>query len=127
MPKPVLVSVVESPTHPNLSALYQRLGFEEIRVESQRKAISLLKKQQPAVVVAEFFYTFNTYYQAINISNLDVLLNSLVKYSPDTRVIAMVSKAEREHVDKLQTSKPLHACLVQPVSAAAMEEALTRD
>ena len=124
---PVLISVVESPTHPAFQSLYRRLGLEEIRVESQRKAIALVKKHRPAFVVAEFFYTFNTYYQAINISNLDVLLNSLVKYSPETRVIALVSKEDRPHVDELDTSLPLHACLVHPVSEAAMEEALSQN
>lgn len=127
MSKPLLISVVESPTHPNLSRLYARLGLAEVRVESQRKAINLLKQDPPAFVVTEFFYTFNTYYQAINISNIDVMLNSLVKYSPETKVIALVSKADRPHVDKLQTTHPLHAVLVHPVSEAQLEAALTQD
>jgi len=120
----ILFSIVDTPTHPGFSDLYRRLGIHEVRLESQRKAISELKKQKPDFVVAEFVYTYHTYYQAINISNLDVFLNSLVKYSPDTRVIVLVNKSDREHVDELNTILPLHAVLTLPVSEARMEAAL---
>ncbi len=119
-----LFSIIESPAHPDFSALYRRLGFEEVRLTSQRKAIAELKRRTPDFVVAEFFYTFNTYYQAVNISNLDVLLNSLVKYAPAARVIVLVSAAERQHVDALNAILPLHGVLVQPVEAAELEALL---
>lgn len=122
-----LFSIIESTTHPKLSMLYKRLGIEEVQITSQRKAISALKKQQPDYIVAEFFYTYNTYYQAINISNLDVLLNSLVKYSPETKVIVLVSKKEREHVDKLNDILPLYGVLQQPVSESDIEQLLVSD
>jgi len=120
----VLFSIVDTPTHPNFSPLYRRFGLKEIVLQSQRKAISALKRQKPDFAVAEFIYTYHTYYQAVNISNLDVFLNSLVKYSPDTRVIVLVSKADREHVDALNEIIPLHAVLTFPVSDGQMEAAL---
>lgn len=119
-----LFSIIDTPTHPNFSSLYRELGIEELRLESQRKAISALKKQKPDFVVAEFIYTYHTYYQATNISNLDVFLNSLVKYSPDTRVIVVVNKADREHVDELNSILPLHAVLTLPVADAQMRAAM---
>ena len=99
----ILYSVIESPAHPNFSALYQRLGLQEFKLGSSRKTMNQMKKQPPDYLVSEFFYGYSNNYAGINISNLDVMLYSLQKYAPDTRLIIMVSKDEREHVDKLRT------------------------
>lgn len=125
MTKPLLLSVVDSPTHPNFSALYQRLGFEELRLDSQRKAIAAVKKRAPDFIVADFIYAFSTYYQATNISNLDVLLNTLVRYAPQTKVIVLVSKEDRERAEPLNNILPLHAILMNPVGEAQLQAALT--
>lgn len=120
----LLFSVVDSPRHPNFTALYQRLGIEEVRLDSQRKAIAQLKKQKPDIIVADFVYAFSTYYQATNISNLDVLLNSLIKYQCQPKVIVLVDKSERPHVDKLNTIYPLHGVLVLPIKESELEALL---
>ena len=83
-----LFSIIESSGHPNFTELYNSLGIEEIKINSMRKTISMLKKQQPDFIVAEFFYGYGNNYAGVNISNLDVLLYSLQKYSADTKVIA---------------------------------------
>ena len=76
-----LFSIIESSGHPNFTELYNSLDIEEIKINSMRKAISTLKKQQPDFIVAEFFYGYGNNYAGVNISNLDVLLYSLQKYS----------------------------------------------
>jgi hypothetical protein len=124
MPTPALLSIVESPTHPDFSGIYRRLGINETRVGTIRKAISQLKSQTPDFVVAEFFYGYGNNYAGINISNLDVFLYSLQKFAPAARVIVMVDKTERCHVDKLNQILPLHAVLQQPVRGTAMEDLL---
>jgi len=120
----LLYSIIETPTHPALSPLYRRLGIEERRLNSQRNAIAALKREPPDFIVAEFIYGFSTYYQATNISNLDVLLSSLVKYSPQTRVIVLVKREERPQAERLAALFPLHAILEMPVSEPALEAAL---
>ncbi len=121
---PLLLSIADSPRHPNLSALYQRLGIEELRVDSQRKAISRLKTLQPDIIVADFIYAFSTYYQATNISNLDVLLHSLIKYGCESKVIVLVDKSERQHVDQLNAIYPLYGVLVLPLRESELEALL---
>jgi len=100
--RPVVFSIVESPTHPKLSALYDELGYEELVLSSMRKAMSALKKQQPDVIVAEFFYAYGTNYSSNHISNLDSLLITLQTY-PDyhPKIILIVKKLEQEFVSKL--------------------------
>lgn len=124
MAKTTLLSVIESAAHPNLSTVYTQLGIVETRVSSMRKALSLLKTQPFDYIIAEFFYGYGNNYAGVNISNLDVMLYSLQKYSPDTRVIVLVDKSEREHVDKLNRILPLHAVLQYPVSGRDMEQLL---
>ncbi|MDT8453242.1 MAG: hypothetical protein RQ936_10965 [Gammaproteobacteria bacterium] len=121
---PTLLSIIESSMHPNFGLLYHKLGFEEIIVNSIRKAISLLKNQQPDFIVAEFFYGYGNNYAGVNISNLDVLLSTLQTYSPHTKVIVIVEKSEYRHVDKLNELFPIHAVLVYPAKETEMKELL---
>lgn len=121
---PTIYSIIESPTHPNLGALYRRLGLEEIRLPSQRKAVQALKKQPPDWVVAEFFFGFGNNYAGANLSNLDVLLASLQRFAPAARVIVLVQKDQRQYVDKLAERFALHAVLVLPVDEAEMQAVL---
>lgn len=126
MTAPLLFSIVESPGHPNLADLYRRLGIEEVRLPSQRKAVQALKRRAPDLVVAEFFYGFGNNYAGANLGNLDVFLASLQKYAPGARVIVLVEKAQRQYVDKLAERFALHAVLVQPVSASDVAALLPR-
>ncbi len=89
-----------------------------------RKAISHLKKQQPDFVVADFLYGYGNNYAGVNVSNLDVFLHSLQKYAPEVKVIVMVEKEERKHIEKLTDLFTLHAVLQYPISEKEMREQL---
>lgn len=89
-----------------------------------RKAISALKAQTPDYVVAEFMYGYGNNYAGVNISNLDVFLYSLQKYSTNARIIVMVERRELQYVDKLAALFPLHAVLSMPVSEQDLENIL---
>jgi len=116
--KPVVFSVIEAPTHPKLSDLYNELGYNELQFSSVRKAISALKKQKPDIITAEFFYAFSTNYSSNYISNLDSLLITLQKY-PDyqPKIIVFVSKQEQEYVSKLAIRYLPDHVLILPVTA----------
>ena len=127
MSKVDIISVIESPMHPKFSELYTELGFSEIKVNSIRKAINLIKKQSPRYLVAEFFYAYSTNYSGVHKSNLDVLLVSLLKYSPTTRIIVFSDKEDARFIDVLDTlGFPLYATLVHPVDASQMRALLQR-
>jgi hypothetical protein len=123
----LLFSIIESPSHPRLDALYQRLGIEQVKLPSQRKAMQALKRSSPDWVVAEFFYGFGNNYAGANVCNLDVFLAALAKQAPAARVIVLVSKDQAQYVPKLAARFPLHAVLTQPVTAADVEPILAQD
>ncbi len=119
-----LFSIIESPSHPRLDALYQRLGIHQVKLASQRKAIQALKRGVPDWVVAEFFYGFGNNYAGANVSNLDVFLSSLRKMAPAARVIVLVSKEQAQYVPLLAERFPLHAVLTLPVTEDDVETIL---
>jgi hypothetical protein len=122
-----LFSIIESSAHPDASELYNSLGIKETRINSMRKTIATLKKQQPDYIVAEFFYGYGNNYAGVNISNLDVLLYSLQKYSAHTKVIVLVEKDEYQYVDKLNDIIKLHDILKYPVNRDQLQQSLTTD
>jgi hypothetical protein len=124
MDAPVLFSIIESPAHPDFSRLYARLGFDERRFASMRKAIGALKTQVPDVVVAEFIYGYGNNYAGVNVSNLDVFLYSLQKYSRNVRIIVLAERGELRYVDRLAALFPLHAVLPLPVNEQDLAQKL---
>lgn len=124
MNQKVVFSIIESPLHPDFTRLYHSLNIENVQFNSMRKSLSHLKKKKPDFVVAEFFYGYGNNYAGVNVSNLDVFLCSLQKYAPEAKVIVMVEKEERKHVDKLSALFSLHSVLQHPVSSEMMSECL---
>ena len=119
-----LVSIIESPAHPNLSALYRRLDLDEVKPRSVRDAIKGLKKNPPDYVVADFLYGYGNNYAGVNLCNLDVFLASLQKYAPHARVLVLVSRDEEPYARQLAELFPVHAILVYPVTETQVEAAL---
>ena len=124
MPRTAVFSIIESPAHPDFSAVFRSLDLEDMRFNSMRKAIAALKQRSPAFVVAEFFYGYGNNYAGVNVSNLDVFLHSLRKYAPGAKVIVLVNRAESEHIPKLQALFPIHAVLTHPVDPVDLEKAI---
>ena len=124
MPNKTIYSVIESRTHPFLTPLYNKLGLNELCFKSMRKLISKIKQEKPDFIAAEFFYGYGNNYAGVNLSNLDVMLYTLQRYSPDTKVIVFVDKKERQFVDKLEKILPLYAVFVMPVDQQALIKAL---
>lgn len=124
MPSKIIFSVIESPTHPHLAPIYNKLGYQELCFNSMRKLISAIKNDQPDYIAAEFFYGYGNNYAGINLSNLDVMLYSLQRYSPKTKVIVFVDKNEHQYVDKLNDILKLHAVLIKPVTESQIKAVL---
>jgi hypothetical protein len=75
-------------------------GHEVEYVNSMRKAIALLKKFKPDVLVAEFQYTSQFRDRD---SNLDTILSQIVSHSPHTQVVALVEEEQKMHFERLQS------------------------
>lgn len=119
-----LFSLIESPFHPALNALYQKLGIEEVRFNSARTLHRALQKQPPDFFVGEFIYGWGNNYAGTNVSNLDVTIRSLQCFAPQAKVIVFMHPREEGHIGKLLDLFPVHAVLTYPVSEQAMTAVL---
>ena len=126
MAKPLLYDIAESPLHPDLSALAERLGYERLAFSGQRKALSELKRRPPQYVITDFFYGYGNNYAGANVSNLDVLLRSLQRFAPEARVVVLADRNELTHVDKLAELFELHAIVPLPADPTDLATALTK-
>ena len=54
MSNSIVISIIESMMFPDFGVLYQRKGIEELRVDSVRKAVTLVKKQPADYIVRVF-------------------------------------------------------------------------
>lgn len=119
-----LYSLIESPFHPDLGALYQRLGLTAERFNTARNLHRALQKQKPDFFVGEFVYGWGNNYAGANVSNLDVTLRTLQPIAPQAKVIIVLRPREAAHIDKLLELFQVHAVLTYPISEPQMRAAL---
>jgi hypothetical protein len=117
---PSLLSIIELGGYPNLTPLYQRLGFDVEVVNSQRKARGLLKKKRPDVIVAE--YNFQSDFRD-RTSNLETLMAVLQRF-PEVRVVVFYLPEQAEKLAILESRFPLFAKIALPVTEAKVEPVL---
>ncbi|MGD8639070.1 MAG: hypothetical protein PVF34_01165 [Gammaproteobacteria bacterium] len=116
-----LLSINELAGCPDFSALYEQHGYQVTAVRSLRKALSLIKKLTPDVIVAEFVYA-PTY--GSQLSNFESLLAAAQASAPDASFIALVHKNDMHHFNRVK--QKFHRCLplIYPVTHRDMDHCL---
>ncbi|MCV6638749.1 hypothetical protein [Candidatus Albibeggiatoa sp. nov. NOAA] len=121
---PQLLSIVEVGGYADFTSLYQQAGFQVEKATTMRKALGLLKKQFPKVIVAEF--NFAPKYGSF-ISNVDSLMALIVGKSPSTRLVLFVHKEEHHHLQRLCQRFPTLqlTTFTYPIQVDALQQTLT--
>lgn len=117
-----LLSIVEIGGYPNFAPLYKSKGFAIETADSMRKAVKLLKKTRPAVIVAEF--NFQSDFRD-RTSSLETLMASVQKW-PDTRVIVFYDKEQRDKLERVLALFNVFETLEFPIQEQALASALDR-
>ena len=115
-----LLSIIELGGYPNFTPLYKDLGFEVEIATRMRKALGILKKYQPDVIVAEF--NFQSDFRD-RTSSLESLL-AVVQRLPATRVVVFYEKEFTPQFDMLRERLPVHRALLFPVEESALRACL---
>jgi hypothetical protein len=100
--------------------LYQELGYSVIAEWSERKAISLVRKTPPAVIVADFYHQTDF---RDRLSNLESLL-AAVQSAPNTRILVFYEAAHQAVLDKVGARLRIDAALCLPVQEDQLRTAL---
>ena len=117
---PQLLAIIELGGYPNLMPLYQKLGFSVEVVNSQRKARTWLKKNQPAVVVAE--YNYQTDFRDRS-SNLETLMAVMQKH-PEIKLLVFYPAEFARQFAMFREQHPVWAAIAFPVTPEKVEQAL---
>jgi len=91
--------------------LYQELGYTVTAEWSERKAISLVRKNPPAVIVADFYHQSDF---RDRLSNLESLL-AAVQSAPNTRVLVFYEAAHQAVLDTVSARLRVDAAFCLPV------------
>ena len=120
--KRTLLSIIELGGYPDFTPVYQQAGFTVESVPSVRKALGLLKKIDPDVIVAEF--NFQSDFRD-RTSSLESLL-AVVQRMPRTKVTVFYENEQAHQLAKLMARFPVHEALAYPIDARKLEESLRR-
>jgi DNA-binding NtrC family response regulator len=120
--KPTLLSITELGGYPDFTPLYRQAGYDVESVASVRKALTLLKKSQPDVIVAEFNYQSDFRDRT---SSLESLL-AVVQRSPKTKVIVFYENEYAHQLAKLQLRLPVYEAFAYPIDARKLADSLSR-
>ena len=101
--------------------LYQELGYTVVTEWSERKAISLLRKAPPAVIVADFYHQTDF---RDRLSNLESLL-ATAQGAPNTRILVFYEAAHQAVLDKVSARLRIDAAFTLPVQEDRLRATLT--
>jgi hypothetical protein len=101
--------------------LYQELGYTVVTEWTERKAISLVRKSPPAVIVADFYHQTDF---RDRLSNLESLL-AAVQSAPSTRVLVFYEAAHQAVLDTVSARLRIDAALVLPVQEVELRTILS--
>ena len=118
--KPVLLSIIELGGYPDFSKLYREAGYEVITTDSVRKAVKLIRKQRPAVIVAEF--NFQSDFRD-RTSSLETVFSSLQGVA-EANVIVFYEKEYAHQYERLLNQFRVFESLAFPVDETRLQQAL---
>lgn len=105
----------------NFKKLYQDLGYAVVTEWTERKAISLVRKSPPAVIVADFFHQADF---RDRLSNLESLL-ATAQASPRTKILVFYEPAHQAALDKVRARLRIDAAMTMPVDETALRATLS--
>jgi hypothetical protein len=117
---PRLLAIIELGGYPNLTPLYQSLGYTVDVVNSQRKARSYLKKTVPDVIVAE--YNAQSDFRDRS-SNLETLMAILQK-QPQIKLLVFYLPEHAERFERFRALHPVNEAIAFPVTDDKVRQAL---
>jgi CheY-like chemotaxis protein len=115
-----LLSVIELLGYPNLRPLFERLGYRVLTEFSVRKAISLLRKETPAVIIADFYFQPDF---RDRVSNLESLLATAQSHK-NVKVLVLYESAHEHALERVRARFRIDAALTLPVNETELAELL---
>jgi hypothetical protein len=118
--KPVLLSIIELGGYPDFTSLYESLGYQVVKADSVRKAVKLIRKAKPLVMVAEF--NFQSDFRD-RTSSLETLLSSTQGVTNANMIVFYEKEFEPQYQRFLQCFE-VSASLIFPIEEVQLRSVL---
>jgi hypothetical protein len=110
-PAPLLLNIIELLGYPNLRPLYERLGYRVHTEFAVRKAIAFMRKEKPAVIVADFYFQPDF---RDRVSNLESLL-ATAQSNKSVKVLVLYESAHEHALERLRQRFHIDEARILPV------------
>lgn len=107
--------------YPEFDALFRDYQLQVTKVQTLRKALSLIKQIKPDIIVAEFVYA-PTY--GSQLSNFESLFAAAQSFAPGANFIALVDRDDLKHFKKVSSNVGNCQALTLPVKISDLADAL---
>jgi len=115
-----LLSIVELGGYPDFNAIYKQHQLDVESTDSMRKAVKLLKKMTPDLIVAEFNYQSDFRDRT---SNLETLL-AVLQQKPDIKLIVFYEKEFAHQFKRVTDRFDLSFTLSFPIDELELSETI---
>lgn len=120
-----LLAIVEQGGYPNFTSFYEKWGYTVTMSHTMRKAMAIVRKQPPDVIVAEFNYQSDFRDRT---SSLESLLATVERIPKNTksqiRVVVFYEKEYAHQLKKLQTAFSNFKTMAYPIESGNLEAVL---
>lgn len=115
-----LLAVIEFISHGKLPELYSQIGFDVTTEWRVRKAVSLVRKLKPDVIVADFYFQSDF---RDRLSNLESLL-AAAQPLKDTRILVFYEPQDEPMLIRVRERMRIDVVLPTPVSNESIKTVL---
>lgn len=113
----VLLAIEELGGYPDFAPIYERAGFRVLRERTTRKALGLIKKKKPKVIVAEFNYQSDFRDRT---SSLESIL-ATAQHNRGTKIVVFYEREAEHQFEKLRNRAHFDGEFVFPIDETALE------
>lgn len=115
-----LLAVIEFIEHAQYPAIYKTLGYEVTTEWQVRKAVSLVRKMKPDVIVADFYFQSDF---RDRLSNLESLL-AATQLLKEFKVLVFYEPANEHALTRVRERMRIDAALPMPATEEAIRAVL---
>jgi AmiR/NasT family two-component response regulator len=116
-----LLTLIEFMGHAKFPTLYKQLGFDVTTEWQARKAVSLVRKLKPDVIVADFYFQADF---RDRLSNLESVL-ATAQPLPETNILVLYEPESQAALDKVRARLRVDAALAIPVKEEELRAVLS--
>ena len=115
-----LLAVIEFIEHAQYPAIYKALGYDVTTEWQVRKAVTLIRKMKPDVIVADFYFQSDF---RDRLSNLESLL-AATQLLQEIKVLVFYEPANEHALTRVRERMRIDAALPMPANEAAISAVL---